>query len=559
MNLDIFKIPDPSGKMSKESYVEKYHKDEFDFITKSIAHNLPFKEKVYLVINNLTEIPICKNPNCDNKVKFKNSNIGYSTYCSNKCIGTDPEMIQQKQNKSIEKFGTRTPAESQIIKNKIINTNKKKYGGHSPMTSDETKKKSRNTLNKNWGVDNPAKSDELLEKRISSFKENIDSYKESYKKTSLDKYGVEHPWMCKEIHKKTIDHFHKSYKDRIISLTPKDIDFIDFKKNISTNLIFFCNKCNSQFDILTYQFYWRINNNHTICTNCAPISESSSLSQKEVFDFIKSNYDGPILENDRSTIKPYEIDIYLPELKLGFEFNGVFWHSDKFKDKDYHKKKYNISNGSTIGLYTIWEDDWNLKRDICKSFVLNKINKSKKILARKTIIRPVDYKMSKIFLDDNHFQGDCKSSVRLGLFIENQLVSLMTFSKLRLPVGGKNKQDTYELTRFCSLKFHTVVGGASKLFNHFIKTYSPSEVQTYSDNLISNGKLYETLNFKYSHTSEPGYWYVIDGIKSHRFNWRKQKLVSMGYDKNKTEEQIMNEMNYYKVYNAGNKKWIWRP
>ena len=30
----------------------------------------------------------------------------------------------------------------------------------------------------------------------------------------------------------------------------------------------------------------------------------------------------------------------------------------------------------------------------------------------------------------------------------------------------------------------------------------------------------------------------------------------MGYDPNKTEEEIMSELGYHKIYNAGNKKWI---
>jgi hypothetical protein len=30
----------------------------------------------------------------------------------------------------------------------------------------------------------------------------------------------------------------------------------------------------------------------------------------------------------------------------------------------------------------------------------------------------------------------------------------------------------------------------------------------------------------------------------------------MGYDKNKTESEIMSELGHYRVYNAGNKKWV---
>jgi len=558
MNLEIFKINDPSGKMSKESYVLNNHKDEYDYITSTLNTDIPFKEKVYLVINGLLEVPKCNNPNCQNNVKFKNSTLGYLKYCSNKCMGSDPQIIMKKQKKSIEKYGTKTPAESNIIKEKAKATNNLKYGGNSSMSSDEIKNKSKETLIKNWGVDNPSKSIDLLEKRVKSFKENIDTYKKSYEKTSIEKYGVKHPWMNKDIHHKTIEHFYKDYKERIIKLIGVDFEFIGFEKNISTNLKFNCKKCNTNFYILPYQFYSRINNSVNICTNCFPISENSSITQIELYNFIKENYSGEIVQNEKNTIKPYEIDIYLPELKIGFEFNGVFWHSTKFKDNNYHLKKYNSSIENGVKLYTIWEDDWNLKRDICKSFVLNKVSKSIKIMGRKTKVKEVDYPTSKKFLDENHLQGDCKSSVRLGLYKNEELVSIMTFSKLRLPIGGKNTEGVYELTRFCNKRFYSIIGGASKLINYFKQKYSPNEIQTYSDNLISNGQLYENLKFEYSHTSDPGYWYVIDGIRSHRYNWRKQKLVEMGYDKNKTENEIMLELGYYKIYNAGNKKWIWK-
>lgn len=558
MNLEIFKIDDPSGKMSKESYVLNNHKEEYDYITTTINIDIPFKEKVYLVINGISEVPKCNNPVCQNNVKFKNSTLGYLKYCSNKCMGSDPQIVMKKQKKSIEKYGTKTPAESNIIKEKIKITNNLKYGGNSPMSSDEIKNKSKETLIKNWGVDNPNKSADILEKRVKSFRENIDTYKKSYEKTSIEKYGVKHPWMNKDIHHKTIEHFYKDYKERIIKSIGGDFEFIGFEKGISTNLKFNCKKCNTNFDILTYQFYFRTNNSLNICTNCYPISENSSITQIELYNFIKENYSGEIIQNEKNTIRPYEIDIYLPELRMGFEFNGVFWHSNKFKDNDYHLKKYNLSIENEVKLYTVWEDDWNLKRDICKSFILNKIFKSTKIMGRKTEIKVVDYPTSKKFLDENHLQGDCKSSVRLGLYYNEELVSLMTFSKLRLPIGGKNTEGVYELTRFCNKRFYMIVGGASKLINYFKQKYSPNEIQTYSDNLISNGQLYENLGFEYLHTSEPGYWYVIDGIRSHRYNWRKQKLVEMGQDKNKTEGEIMLELGYYRIYNAGNKKWIWK-
>ncbi len=557
MDLSVFKISDPSGKMSKESYVFKNFKEEYDFIIESTPNDIPFRERVYLVVNNIDR-PKCKNPNCDNQVKFKNSTIGYLDYCSNKCIGSDPNIIKLKETRSIERYGTKTPAESAIIKERIKKTNNLKYGGNSPMSSKKIKEKSKKTLLDNWGVENPSKSKDIQEKRIESFKKS--DYKENYEKTSLVKYGTKHPWMSREIHQKTIEFFYKDYKKRINDSIDNDkFKFIDFEKGDKTNLNFHCLHCKNDFTILTYQFYYRIKNNNSICTKCFPISESSSIDQIELFNFIKQNYSGEIILNVKNIIDPYEIDVYLPQLKIGFEFNGIFWHSDKFKTKEYHLNKYQKSVENDIRLYTIWEDDWTLKREICESFILNKLSKSTRLMARKTTLKEVDYNSSRKFLDENHLQGDCKSSKRIGLYYGEDLVSLMTFSKLRLPLNSKNvDKDSWELTRFCNKVGFSIIGGASKLLKYFLDKYNPVEIQTYSDNLISDGKLYEKLGFEYKWTSQPGYWYVINGIRSHRFNWRKSKLVKLGHDKNKTGEEIMAELGYWKIYNGGNKKWIFK-
>lgn len=564
MNLEIFKQPDPSGRMSKESYLIKNHIEEYSYIIEYCQLNkifdIPFKEKVYLCLNNINCVPICKNPNCSKKVKFKNSTIGYHEYCSIKCISSDPSIKKIKESKSLEKWGTKTPAESEKIKDKIVKTNIEKWGANSPMCNEKIKEKSKETILKNWGVDNPAKSKEILEKRIESFKKS--NYKETFKKTSLEKYGVEHPWMNKEIHDKTIDFFYKSYKERIEDKIDKNkFTFKGFKRGISTSLLFHCNECNKDFEILTYQFYYRINSKTNICTNCFPISENSSISQLEVYKFIKNNYDDEVILNCKNIITPYEIDIYLPKLGIGFEFNGIWWHSEKYKGENYHLKKHQYSENNNIKLYTIWEDDWNIKKEICKSFIINKLGKtSQKIYARKCEIKKISYNDSRTFLNNNHLQSDCKSAIRIGLYYENELVNIMTFSKLRLPLQrldkNRKKEGYYELTRYCNKINTNVIGGASKLLKYFINNYNPISIETYSDNLISNGDLYEKLGFKYEHTSKPGYWYLIDEIRSHRFNWRKQKLVKLGYDANKTEEEIMNELGYYRIYNAGNKKWI---
>lgn len=562
MDFDIFKSEDKSGRMSKESFVSKNYPEEYEqiitFSEKFGLKEIPFKEKVYIFLNKLECVPTCKNENCEKSVGFVNSSFGYREYCSTKCISTDPKIINQKRQKSIKKFGTTSPSKSEEVKEKIKKTNQNKYGGNSPMSSEIVKNKSVDTLKKNFGVENPSKSKEIQQVRIESFKKNSDKFKLNYEKTSLSKYGVTHPWKNKEIHKKTISEFYKNYRDRIESKTPVDFEFVDFIKDKTTNLLFNCKNCDKDFSINTYQFYYRVNNKLNICTNCHPISESSSLSQIELSKYIKENYKGQIFENYKSAIQPYEIDIFLPEINLAFEFNGIWWHSSKFKEKDYHLKKLELCQSKNIKLITLWEDDWQIKRDICKSFISNKLGLSKRIYARKCSLIELNYKDSRKFLDENHFQGDCKSSVRLALCYENEVLCLMTFSKLRLPLGGKNQEGTWELTRFCNKNFYTVIGGASKLLKRFIENYKPFEIQTYSDNLISEGDMYEKLGFSYTHTSDPGYWYVVNGKREHRFNWRKDKLRKLGADIKKTESQIMEEWGYHKLYNGGNKKWTLR-
>lgn len=563
MNFDIFKSPDPSGKFSKESFISNNYPEEYNFIIDFSNNNnlndVSFKEKVYLCVNEINKLPTCKNPNCNRLVSFINSSLGYREYCSTKCLSSDPDIKKIKQQKSIQKYGTNTPAQSQFIKDKIIKTNLKKWGANSPMCDLVIQQKSKDTLMKNWGVDNPSKSEKLVEKRVESFK--LSDFRENFKKTSIDRYGVDHPWMNEEIHKKTIDFFYQNYRQRIESKIDENYKFLGFAKGTSTYLKFYCEKCKSDFDILTYQFYYRVNSKISICTKCFPISENSSVSQIELYDFIKENYHGDIQLNTKKIISPYEIDIYLPELNIGFEFNGVWWHGDKFKNENYHQKKIKISENNGVRLFMIWEDDWQIKRDICKSFILNKIGKTKnRIFARKCLIKEIDYLESKKFLDENHLQGDCKSSIRIGLYYNNELVSLMTFSKLRLPLQrlekNRNKKNHFELTRFCNRIDTNVIGGASKIIKYFIDKIKPKQIETYSDNLISSGHLYEKMGFEFVHKSNPGYWYVINGIRQHRFNWRKQKLVKMGYDINKSEEEIMNELGYWRIYNAGNKKWI---
>ena len=96
-----------------------------------------------------------------------------------------------------------------------------------------------------------------------------------------------------------------------------------------------------------------------------------------LLEFIRSNYAGEIIENSTHIIHPCELDIFLPELKIAFEYNGLYWHSDIYKENDYHLNKRKKCEKLGIELFHIWEDDWIFKENQIKLLILNKLGKIK--------------------------------------------------------------------------------------------------------------------------------------------------------------------------------------
>ena len=128
----------------------------------------------------------------------------------------------------------------------------------------------------------------------------------------------------------------------------------------------------------------------------------------------------------------------------------------------------------------------------------------------------------------------------------------MTFGRGRKCLNSKIG---YELYRYCCKEGIQVVGGASRLFKHFLKEYNPNSIESFSSNDISNGNLYQQLGFE-KVSDSIGYWYVDKEMnRYHRYKFTKYSLVNEGYDKDKTEYEIMNERGFYRIYDSGQTKW----
>ena len=194
--------------------------------------------------------------------------------------------------------------------------------------------------------------------------------------------------------------------------------------------------------------------------------------------------------------------------------------------------------------------------DLWLSMINNKLNLNEKIYARKCIIKELNSQDTIEFLNENHLQGFCRAKINVGLFYNNELVSLMTFSKPRF-----NKNYEYELIRFCSKRNTSVIGGATKLWKYFVTKYNPNSVITYANRRFSNGEIYKTLGFTFLEKTSPNYFYFKPNefILYSRVMFQKHKLKDILeiYDENLSESENMFNNNYRRIYDCGNLKFIY--
>jgi hypothetical protein len=492
------------------------------------------------------------------------SRVKIKIKCS--CCGEEKDMTYTKYMDNVERQGFYTCRKCSSIKKKI--TFKNNYGVDNPMKDENIKKKGKETKKNKYGDENYNNQEKHKETNLKKYgvEHHLQNEKilDKQRKTNLERYGKPHTVMVDDIIKKSKITKKERYGDEfyhnIDKMIKSKLEHYNFNIKPINKKEFECD-CDQGHEhtyiINKNLLYYRINKKTTICTICNEISNISE-DEKLILDFIEKNYNGEIITNSKSIISPYELDIYLPDLNLAFEFNGVYWHNELNRPSDYHKIKSDLCDDKGIQLIHIYEDDWTYKRNIIESMILNKLGKTdNKIYARKTEIKEInDNKLIRYFLNENHLQGFIGSSIKLGLFYNNELVSLMTFGKKRIFMKSLRK-DGFEILRFCNKLNTNVIGGASKLFKYFINKYKPNEVISYADRSYSNGNLYEHLGFNLEHVSPPNYYYVINNLKYHRYLFRKDVLVKEGYDSNKTEHEIMLERKIYRIYNSGNYKYIY--
>jgi hypothetical protein len=328
-------------------------------------------------INDIIEIPIELLPKKSNiKVTIKcdfcdstklESYNAYNRYINNS-KDNNYRCIKCFNKQKLESLGVSSISQIQEIKDKIKETNLKKYGGH-PNKLEEFKKKIFSTNQEKYGCKMPMQNFSSKQKQKET---NVKKYgsvcslnNEDIKIKSLlsmkEKYGVQFSMQSDIIKEKIINNSKKTKIDNILNKN-KEILNIDYISNLYNC---FCDKCNNTYDITPHIFCLRKKYKTTICTSCNPIKDGTSGLEVELLEFIKDNYNHEIITNSKNIINPLELDIYLPDTNLAFEFNGLYWHSEEYKDKKYHLNKTLKCNELGINLIHIWEDDWIYKKDNC--------------------------------------------------------------------------------------------------------------------------------------------------------------------------------------------------
>lgn len=486
------------------------------------------------------------------------------------------EILTKKDKTNLERWGTIHPTQNQVVKDRMAETNLKKWGYVSTSLNPEIKKKQQDTLEKHYGIrQSPFASKEIQEKakqtnkqkygeevyrKSQDFKDKqkqalsivgkdgltgLERRTKTYKENCLKKHGVEN---YTQVHIANKEFLNEEYvKEHFI----KDNFFL---------LHEFCDFYNVQFSVVDTKYRQMFN---ITCPN----KQYRLQTQTEIYNYIKSIYNGNVEINNRKLIYPLELDIYVPEKKVAIEFDGLLFHSygkseyakynNTDEDSKEHLNKTLLCEEKGIQLLHIFENEWidKQKQEIWKSVIKNKLGLiDKKIYARKCEIKPIENKEKEKFLNSNHLQGSCPSSINLGLFYNNELVSVMTFGKSRF-----NKKYKYELLRFCNKINSVVVGSASKLLKHFIEQYGKSII-SYANRRWSNGNLYKKLGFIFLINTEANYFYFKpnENILYSRIKFQKHKLnkILEKYNKELTEAQNMYNNGYRKIFDCGNQVYI---
>ena len=501
---------------------------------------------------------------CNSDKQFVNLCNGFKYICNNTCSRKQRQRNDKRRKTCQKRYGSETYNNPNKANETILN----KYGNEPYFRVGSTAFK--DNLKLKHGSETYNNPNKIKQTKLEKYgDENYNNRKKS-KITCLNEYGVDNI-MKTEIHRNRIsnreitDDFRLKMRDVQFKNTWNWIVGDRFKgevviqnetkdsfKGVSYEYTFKCERCDNIFksDLISKRI--------PRCLKCYPLKSGTSKGEIEIINFLKSKIqDIKIIHRDRNVLGGKEIDIYLPEYKLGIEYNGIHWHSESNgKTKYYHKNKTDMCNNNGIDLIHIFDVEWEYQTEIVKSILLNRLGiPAKKIYGRKCKVKSLNNKTTADFLNTYHLQGSTGASIKYGLYYDDELLSVMTFSKSRY-----SKKYDYEVVRYSTNGEFIVVGGAEKLFNYFVKNNlkENESIISYCDIRYFTGKIYERMGFDFSHNSYPNYHYIKNNKLYSRILFQKHKLqnILLIFDSNLTERENMIQNGYDRIWDCGNKVFI---
>ncbi|MES2381138.1 MAG: hypothetical protein V4538_08860 [Bacteroidota bacterium] len=208
-----------------------------------------------------------------------------------------------------------------------------------------------------------------------------------------------------------------------------------------------------------------------------------------------------------------------------------------------------INNNSKPPIQLVFTlDELVYKPHLIKARVQSILGFNTKIHARQCVIKHIDANESGLFFEENHLLGNVTGAYKIGLYYKDKLVALALFSKGRRMNRLSEDKRSFELIRYCNKCNYTVVGGLSKLINHFANEKTAGDIMTYIDKDFSDGDSFKKIGFKTIDESTP-----IEFIISKQ-DYRKYAKLNM--PKPVEEAFLANADNFWLIKNNGNLKMV---
>lgn len=477
---------------------------------------------------------------CSTKTPFLGVEIGYRDLC-----GTCKRKKSYKE-KNIISWNSGLTKDSDERMLKSSQNMKKHYDEHGHHMTGKTKDNNEMIANKSIKVSASVKKFYETNKHWSSglSNETSDIIAKRSKSISRSLKGRIFSDQTLEIMRKK-----KLLTHEIISLRLKEKQLLLVNQYVDTmtKCQLNCMSCNVIFERSLSSVF----NNNAKCPNCfPPWAIKTSVWQQEINDFVQTLQIRTEL-NNRKILEGLEADIYIPDLKFAIECNGLYWHSvnaGRF-EKNHAENKRLIAIKNNIKLLTIFEDEWRDKREIIKSMITHRLNKSIKKNARDLTIIETKPALLKSFFHENHIDGHAKSS--FGLTLTDKDKNIIGACTLRWAKNGNDK-NTLEIARLCFKKNTHVNGGLSRLIKHaknIAIRENAKQLMTYSDNRLG-GDGYINASFGFVKLTPIRFWWTDNYVRFDRFKYKASKLRNM------SEKEVADEAKVSRIYGCSNSKFV---